>query len=375
MIATALLAPSLLAPRVPRRAQIPVASASEQRVAIVTGASRGIGRGIAIELGRAGFAVHCVGRSSRSGGQTTERAVADTAGELTVEATAEAVSAAGGRGVAVQADLSAPPADAVEAALVERVASAEGRLDVVVCSAYTTPPDLNDAKFRDDFWKQGATMWDAVHGVGLRSVFMTCCAAAPPMIETAAVTGTTPLVVLVSSFAGKAYTFNVPYGVGKAAVDRLGSDMALQLKSKGVATTVLYPGVVRTEGNLEMDARGDWAAASGGLDLGPPFGETPAFTGRALTALLELGGEALLERSGDVQVVAELARDLDFADVDGNRPPSIRSLAFLFPQFIFPQIEAESGQTVPNWIKEAVPDVLLPWSIFTSGPPPTANQD
>ena len=124
-----------------------------------------------------------------------------------------------------------------------------------------------------------------------------------------------------------------------------------------------------------MDARGDWAAASGGLDLGPPFGETPAFTGRALTALLELGGEALLERSGDVQVVAELARDLDFADVDGNRPPSIRSLAFLFPQFIFPQIEAESGQTVPAWIKEAVPDVLLPWSIFTSGPPPTANQD
>ena len=307
--------------------------------------------------------------------RTTERAVADTAGELTVEATAEAVSAAGGRGVAVQADLSAPPADAVEAELVERVASAEGRLDVVVCSAYTTPPDLNDAKFRDDFWKQGATMWDAVHGVGLRSVFLTCCAAAPPMIETAAATGTTPLVVLVSSFAGKAYTFNVPYGVGKAAVDRLGSDMALQLKSKGVATTVLYPGVVRTEGNLEMDARGDWAAASGGLDLGPPFGETPAFTGRALIALLDLGGEALLERSGDVQVVAELARDLDFADVDGNRPPSIRSLAFLFPQFIFPQIEAESGQTVPSWIKEAVPDVLLPWSIFTSGPPPTANQD
>ena len=193
-------------------------------------------------------------------------------------------------------------------------------------------------------------MWDAVHGVGLRSVAsadVRAAAAAPPMIETAAATGTTPLVVLVSSFAGKAYTFNVPYGVGKAAVDRLGSDMALQLKSKGVATTVLYPGVVRTEGNLEMDARGDWAAASGGLDLGPPFGETPAFTGRALTALLDLGGEALLERSGDVQVVAELARDLDFADVDGNRPPSIRSLAFLFPQFIFPQIEAESGQTVP----------------------------
>ena len=75
-----------------------------QRVAIVTGASRGIGKGMAIELGRAGFCVHCVGRSSRASGQTTERAVAADAGELTVDATAEVVTAAGGRGVAVAAD-------------------------------------------------------------------------------------------------------------------------------------------------------------------------------------------------------------------------------------------------------------------------------
>ena len=340
-----------------------------QRVAIVTGASRGIGKGMAIELGRAGFCVHCVGRSSRASGQTTERAVAADAGELTVDATAEAVTAAGGRGVAVAADLSE---EAAVNQLVEAVRRDEGRLDVLVCSAFTTPPDLANAAFRDDFWKQGAEMWDACHNVGLRSVFLACCAASPLMIETAKASGDTPLIALISSFGGKAYTFNVPYGVGKAAVDRLASDMALQLRPHGVATTVLYPGVVRTEGNVEMDARGEWAEASGGLDLAG--GETPAFTGRALTAYMGIGSEALLERSGEVQVVAELARELDFVDSDGRRPPSIRSLAFILPEFVFPQVEAESGKPVPRWIRENVPDVLLPWSVFTSGPPPTANQ-
>lgn len=343
-----------------------------QRVALVTGASRGIGKGIAVELGRSGYCVHCVGRSSRTAGQTTERAVAADAGELTVEATAEAVSAAGGRGIAVAADLSEQ--EAIDA-VVKRVRSDEGRLDVLVCSAFTTPPALNNAGFRDDFWKQGATMWDAVHGVGLRSVFLLCCAAAPLMIETAAAAAGqgTPLMALISSFGGKAYTFNVPYGVGKAAVDRLAGDMALQLKRHGVATTALYPGVVRTEGNLEMDARGEWELASGGLDLAA--GETPAYTGRALTSLLALGDEALLERSGRVEVVAELARELDFTDVDGRQPPSIRSLAFILPEFVFPQIEAESGKPLPLWLYKNVPDVLLPWSVFTSGPPPTANQE
>jgi len=74
-------------------------------------------------------------------------------------------------------------------------------------------------------------------------------------------------------------------------------------------------------------------------------------------------------------VVAELARELDFTDVDGRQPPSIRSLAFILPEFVFPQIEAESGKPLPLWLYRNVPDVLLPWSVFTSGPPPTANQE
>lgn len=272
-----------------------------QRVAIVTGASRGIGKGIALELGQAGYAVHCLGRSTRNA--NAERDIAAEMGpyrrlpeneELTVERTAEqgknaarsetcttililltslaAVSSLGGRGVAHVCDCSV---DGEVAFTIRSITESEGgRLDCLVCSAYSVPAQ----KLRDDFWKQGMEMWDAVNGVGLRSVYATCLAAAPSMIETAKVreyrvsdelvappnkryarslaqlpNSSPPLMCLVSSFGGKSYTFNVAYGVGKAAVDRLANDMALQLRSHDVATVSLYPGLVRTEANLEME--------------------------------------------------------------------------------------------------------------------------
>ena len=344
---------------------------TSRRVAIVTGASRGIGRGIALELGAAGFAVHVLGRSSRATFQTTERPVPAGA-DLTVESAAEAINNAAGPGTghARACDLSN---DDEVAAAIAAVTEAEGRLDVLVCSAYTTPP----GQLRADFWTQGMDMWDACNGVGLRGVYATCVKAVPPMIETASRSlgdaVPPPLIVLVSSFGGKAYTFNVAYGVGKAAVDRLASDMGYQLKSKGVATVSLYPGVVATEANLQMEVEGTWAEASGGLDLSS--GETPNLSGKAVVALTELEGEALMERSGSVQVVAELANELGFAEDDGRVPPSIRSLKYLAPNFVFPQIEKESGKPVPDWLRENVPDLLLPWSVFSAGPPPEPEDD
>ena len=179
------------------------------------------------------------------------------------------------------------------------------------------------------------------------------------------------MVSLVSSFGGKSYTFNVAYGVGKAAIDRLSVDMSYQLKKYGVATTTLYPGLVRTEANLQMILDGTWNEASGNLDLSQ--GETPAFSGRAVVKLASLSKDAMMERSGNVEVVAEIANELGFTDVDGNVPPSIRSLKYLLPNFVFPQVEKEAGKPVPDWIKENVPDLLLPWSVFSSGPPPEAD--
>ena len=171
---------------------------SPPRVALVTGATRGIGRGIAVELGRAGYTVYTLGRSTRAGGQTAERSVTEGL-ELTVDSAAEAVSAAGGLGIPMPCDFR--DESDIERA-VEVVKSAQGRLDVLVCSAYTTPP----GSLRANFWTQGMTMWDACNGVGLRSVYATCLAATPLMIETAKADGDgakPPLIALVSSFGGK----------------------------------------------------------------------------------------------------------------------------------------------------------------------------
>ena len=106
-------------------------------------------------------------------------------------------------------------------------------------------------------------MWDACHGVGLRGTYATLLQATPLLIETAQKYDVRPLACLISSFGGQAYTFNVAYGVGKAATDRLARDAAAQLSKYNVDMISLYPGVVATEGTLEMEERGEWAAASG----------------------------------------------------------------------------------------------------------------
>lgn len=336
---------------------------SSNRVAVVTGASRGIGRGIALELGSQGYTVYCLGRSSRKDGNPIkgQRPVSPDL-DLTVESAAEAISQRGGHGKAMPCDLTQ---DNVIEDLVQQVYDKEGRLDVLVCSAFTTPPE----NLRGDFWTQGMDMWDAVNHVGLRQVYAACRASAPYMIQTAAASEkSVPLICLISSFGGKSYTFNAAYGVGKAAIDRMAVDMSYQLKKHKVATISLYPGLVQTEANLQMEVDGTWAEASGNLDLSK--GETPTFSGRALTALLGLPGDQLMERSGQVEVVAELAKELEFTDSDGSQPPSIRSLQYLLPNFVFPQIEKEMKKPVPDWIRNNIPDYLVPWSTFSSGPPP-----
>eukprot|EP00978_Attheya_sp_CCMP212_P009029 scaffold21251_cov42-Attheya_sp.AAC.3 len=133
----------------------------------------------------------------------------------------------------------------------------------------------------------------------------------------------------------------------------------------------MYPGVVRTEGNVEMERRGEWEAASGGMDLSR--GESPRFSGRAVAMLASDPTQYVQQNSGKIVVVAEYAKDVGFTDLNGKTPASIRSLQFILPGFVFPQIEKESGSPVPAWIRDNVPDFLLPWSVFSGGPPPTAE--
>ncbi len=263
------------------------------RVAIVTGASRGIGRGVALSLGEAGATVYVTGRSRAASGPTAD--VLALPG--TIDETAALVTERGGRGIAVACD---HDDDAQVEALFARVAKDEGQLDVLVNNAFALPAGDVFGKF----WDLPLAHWDVYARVGLRSHYVASALAAKAMVPRKK-----GLIVNVSSFAGGSYAVSVPYGVAKAGVDRMAKDMAIELKKSGVAAVSLWPGVVRTERVLAM---GDaWP-----FDLSKS--ESPEFTGRAVVALA--ADEGVLAKTGKVHIVADLAEAYGFTDTDGTRP-------------------------------------------------------
>lgn len=260
------------------------------RIAVVTGASRGVGKGIALGLGEAGATVYVTGRSLEAG------PIPGTIGE-----TAEAVTALGGRGVAVACDHAD---DEQVKDLFARVRAETGGLDLLVNNAFAVP----DGRLVGPFWELPISQWDTMHRVGLRSHFVASVHAAPMMIE-----AKRGLIVNVSSFGAKIYAVSVAYGVGKAGVDRMSRDMARELRPHNVAAVSLWPGIVRTERLLREPER---------LGFDPTHGESPTLSGRAVAALA--ADPQVLTRSGEALVVAELAVTYDFTDLDGTRPASLR---------------------------------------------------
>jgi dehydrogenase/reductase SDR family protein 1 len=260
-------------------------------VAVVTGASRGIGKGIALELGVAGATVYVTGRTVDDGGAPVPG---------TIGATADEVTRLGGRGIAVQCDHSV---DANVHALIARVEEEQGRIDVLVNNAFTMPAEQI---FEGHFWEQPLGIWDQLIHVGCRGHYVASHAAAPGMVARGS-----GLIVNISSFAGAAYVFNVPYGVGKAAVDRMAKDMAAELREFGVTAVSLWPGVVRTEYLVASHAEGKVPFA---IDKG----ETPRFTGRGVVSLAS--DPKLHEKTGSVIPVIDLAAEYGFTDIDGRQP-------------------------------------------------------
>jgi NAD(P)-dependent dehydrogenase (short-subunit alcohol dehydrogenase family) len=269
------------------------------RVALVTGASRGVGRGIALGLGEAGATVYVTGR-------TVEEGTSSARLPGTVHATAEEVTRLGGTGVAVPCD--AGDDDQV-AAVVRRVADESGRLDVLVNSAWGGYERFTDGSpFNPGpFWEQPLGLWDAMHRIGVRAHYVTSALAAPLLIETGG-----GLVVSVSSFAGQVVVPPVPYGVAHAAIDRLARDMAEDLRPRGVTSLSLYPGLVLTESvqaNLQYFAD-------------QPNRETPRFVGRVVAALA--ADADVLRLTGRWLVAAEVAAEYGVVDEHGRLPRSNR---------------------------------------------------
>ena len=264
-------------------------------VAVVTGASRGTGRAIALALGAAGATVYVTGRSRR-GGPTTDGLPG------TIDDTAEAVTARGGHGIAVRCDHTV---DADVAALFRRVQAGHGRLDLLVNNAWGGYEQHAVATFTAPFWEQPlAERWDGMFVAGVRAHVTASRCAAPLMLSRRR-----GLIVSTVAWAFDKYLGNLVYDMAKAATIRMTFGMAEELRPHGVVAVALAPGFVRTERVLT-------AHAAQPFDLSST--ESTDYIGRAVTALA--GDRTVLAKSGRLLTVGDLAREYGFTDRDGRQP-------------------------------------------------------
>lgn len=267
-----------------------MAAAMKGQVCVVTGASRGIGRGIALQLCEAGATVYITGRH-----------------QDTLKATAQEAQARGGRCVPVVCDSSQ---ESEVQSLFEQVnREQQGRLDVLVNNAYGGVQTILN-HFEKEFWKCPASIWDDINNVGLRGHYLCSVYGARMMVPAGR-----GLIVIISSVGGLKYLFNVPYGVGKAACDRMAADCAQELRRHGVSYVSLWPGWVQTE--LLMEYVKDNKVTDSMLKkMDFSSAETTEVSGKCVVALAT--DPNILSLSGKVLPSCDLARRYGFQDVDGR---------------------------------------------------------
>lgn len=248
------------------------------KVAVVTGATKGIGRGVARELAQHGAHVYGTGRSAPEHQQLDERTTL------------------------LRCDHSV---DAEVDAVFEAVLKDHGGIDILVNAVWGGYDRMmEDGQFTwpRPFWEQPLWRWDAMFSAGVRAHYRASQLAARGMVAKQA-----GLIVNISHWAAQKHIGNVAYGVSKAATDKMTADMATELKRDGVVAVSLYPGMVRTEKVMEA---AQW------LDLSNS--ESPEFIGRAVVALA--ADPDAIRHSGKTLVVAALAQEYGFIDVDGKSP-------------------------------------------------------
>lgn len=284
-------------------------------VALVTGSSRGIGKGVALELGSLGATVYVTGRTV----EPDANPLGGTVGQTALE-----VDELGGQGIAVRCDHGV---DAQVEALFTQIRDEQGRLDILVnnaCSAQDMGEHIGKLA-----WQQPLSAWDEVHQVGLRSAYVASVLAAPMMVEQRS-----GLIANISSMGAVSYLHSVAYGTAKAGLDKLAADLAHELAPHGVSALSLWPGLVRTElilsqcrdngrGGLEMVLPRHEGDESPEQTIDLVISESPRFTGRTIAALF--CDEKLKDKTGRAFACAELALEYGFTDLDGNQPPVIRN--------------------------------------------------
>jgi dehydrogenase/reductase SDR family protein 1 len=250
----------------------------EGKVAVVTGGTFGVGRGIARELAHHGARVFVTGRSVRDGAPIDEHIT----------------------GIRCDHRL-----DAEVTAAFEHIARETRGIDILVNNVwggYEGMVENGAFTWTKPFWEQPLWRWDAMFSAGVRAHYQASQLAAPAMVA-----NRRGLIVNISFWAAQKHIANVAYGVSKAATDKMTADMAAELRPHGVTVVSLYPGLVRTEKVMEAAA---W------LDL--TNSESPEFIGRAVAALA--GDPDVMRHTGTVLVAATLAAEYGFTDIDGKTP-------------------------------------------------------
>jgi NAD(P)-dependent dehydrogenase (short-subunit alcohol dehydrogenase family) len=269
----------------------------KDKVALVTGASRGVGKGIALGLGEAGATVYITGRTVKEG--TDARGLPGT-----IQETALGVEKLGGKGIAIQCD---HRNDKEVEAVFERIAKEQKRLDILVNNVWGGHEqyhNVTDFMNRADFWNIPVKIWDDMFQAGVRAHYVASTLAAPIMIKQKS-----GLIVNISYVVAKMDNQGVANSTAKAADDRMATCMAHELRTHNIAVVSLYPGgLVRTE--WVMRQAKDWGDLTGS--------ESPQLTGRAVAALA--ADPRVMEKSGKILVVAALANEYGFKDIDGTSP-------------------------------------------------------
>jgi len=253
----------------------------ENKVAVVTGASRGVGRGIASQLAAAGARVYATGRTEEDLRRIDARVTAAPCDHRSDDQVTD---------------------------VFRRILAEAAAVDILVNNVwggYENMVDNGQFTWSKPFWEQPLWRWDAMFTAGVRAHYRASQLAVPGMIARRR-----GLIVNISHWAAQKHLGNVAYGVSKAATDKMTADMAVELQPHGVAVVSLYPGMVRTEKVMEAAA---W------LDLSNS--ESPEFIGRAVAAMA--ADDDVLRHTGSVVVAAALAKEYGFTDLDGTTPRAL----------------------------------------------------
>ncbi|MHC1736820.1 MAG: SDR family NAD(P)-dependent oxidoreductase [Ignavibacteriaceae bacterium] len=252
----------------------------KDRIALVTGGTRNVGKGIALALGEAGATVYVTGRS------ISQKDV-------------EEITNAGGKGIAVVCN---HENDDEVKAVFELIEKCDGKLDILVNNAWGGYNRLRNRKayagfkWKAPFWEQPFGLWEEMNNVGVRSNYITSVYATKLMLAQKQ-----GLIANISFYASRKYYGNVIYGIAKAAVDKMTMDMSEELKKHHITCVSLYPGYI--DDNKKAPN---------------PKKESSQFVGRAIAALAF--DKNVLNKTGQILVAAELAREYGFTDIDGIQP-------------------------------------------------------